>query len=115
MKNIAKWITIIWSILCLIGVMVGLWNIGEEFGEPMEELEELGLTIGVGCGMFFWLIVWAVIAVPALVIWVVSGKNKENLHAKSISGEQSLLCRKCGLYSKRTAKFCSNCGEAIQD
>jgi hypothetical protein len=39
------------------------------------EYEEAGQAIGIGCGLAIWFIIWAVIAVPSLVIWLLTRKS----------------------------------------
>lgn len=108
MRGFAKWTVIVWSAICLFGLVTGMAEVGEMLNEPMDEYEEAGAGIGIGCGMFMWFIIWAVIAVPALVIWSVSGK-KENDKVQ----EKASLCSSCGKYFSGSPKFCPNCGHEV--
>jgi hypothetical protein len=74
--TIAKWVTIVWSVVCLAGVFFGLANVGSDSSlSSANEYEQAGATLGIGCGMFIWVFFWAAIALPALVIWVVAQRK----------------------------------------
>jgi membrane protease subunit (stomatin/prohibitin family) len=110
MKGAAKWIAIGWSIFCLFGIVYGMANVGKELNRPMNEYEQAGANVGVGCGMAMWVGIWAAIAGPAFLIYAVSGK-KEVANAPSVIQKPSLLCRECGKYYDGPAEFCPNCGK----
>lgn len=74
-ETIAKWTTIVWSTLCLFGICAGLANAGSSIEPAANEYEEAGAAVGIGCGMGIWLVVWAAIALPSVVIWLVSRKR----------------------------------------
>ena len=76
-RKVCKWIIIIWSAFCLVGVVVGIGNVGKELNEGMNEFEQAGASLGIGCGLAIWIIVWAVIALPTLIIWLVAWKKTE--------------------------------------
>ena len=109
MKSVAKWITILWSLFCLFGVLFGIAEVGEELNQPMDEYEEVGTGLGIGCGMFIWFFVWAAIAGPAFMVWTMSGKKE----AKEEVPKESSLCSGCGKYYEGTPKFCPNCGNEV--
>ena len=77
LKKVCKWIMIVWSIFCLGGVIIGLVNAGKEMPDGMGEFEQAGAAIGMGCGMAIWIIAWAVIVLPALIVWLVAGKKND--------------------------------------
>lgn len=76
MQKVAKWALIIWSVVCLGGILFGLSSAGESL-QGMTEEEQAFAGVGIGCGMGVWLVAWAAIAGPALVIYLVSGKKKD--------------------------------------
>ena len=76
MKKIAKWVVILWSILSLIGICVGIISVAPQMAEMQNDFELAGGTIGMACGLGIWLVIWLAIAGPALVIYLVSGKNQ---------------------------------------
>ncbi|WP_299979249.1 hypothetical protein [uncultured Pseudoteredinibacter sp.] len=108
MKSIAKWVTIIWSLFCLIGMFAGIASVGEELNRPMTEMEEAGAGIGIGCGMFVWFFVWAAISGPSALIWTMSGNKKEKA-----TKSDSEICRECGKFYSGNPKFCPSCGNEI--
>jgi hypothetical protein len=110
MKSTAKWIAIGWSIFCLFGILSGMANVGKEFDRPMNEAERAGANIGVGCGMAMWVGIWAAIAGPAFLIYVLS-ESKEVANAPSGVQRSSVLCRECGKYYEGPTNFCPHCGK----
>lgn len=76
LARIAKWISIGWSGICLLGILSGLANVGSTLESASSEYEEAGAAVGVGCGMGVWLVFWAAIAIPSLVVWVLA-KEKD--------------------------------------
>ena len=107
MKSFAKWVAIIWSIICLIGIFYGMANVGSSF-DSTNEYESAGAVIGMGCGFGIWIIFWFVVAGPALIIYAVS--NKKNKKEKELNKENSALCKDCGKYYSGSPKYCPNCG-----
>jgi len=77
LKKVCKWIMIVWSIFCLVNVISGLGLAGGTMSDDMGEIEKSGAAIGMGCGMGFWIIVWAVIVLPTLIVWLVAGKKND--------------------------------------
>jgi len=77
MKNISKWALIIWSVFCVVGICVGIFNAAQQFGESKDEWESAGQFLGLGCGLGIWFMIWIALAGPLLVIYLVSGKNEK--------------------------------------
>lgn len=75
MASVAKWATIGWSGFCLFGVIFGLGNAGANVNPAYSDAEKAGTAIGLGCGMGIWFVIWAAIAVPSLVIWLLSRRT----------------------------------------
>lgn len=107
MKNVAKWIVLGWSIICLIGVVYGMVSVGKHMEGLQDEAQKAGATIGVGCGMGMWVGIWLAIAGPALIIYLVSGKKKDE-------AVKTKLCIECGKYYEGNPKFCPSCGKEIK-
>ena len=72
LASIAKWTTIGWSVLCLFFLFSGLSNVSSV---GSSDAEKAGAVIGVGCGMGVIFVIWAAVALPAAIIWVVSRKS----------------------------------------
>jgi predicted DNA repair protein MutK len=111
MKNIAKWILICWSIFCLIGVVVGMANVGSTLQSGTNEAQRAGASIGAGCGMAMWVGIWGAIALPALIIYLVGGKSRP-IQVAIESQIPSRLCVSCGKYYAGQPRFCPNCGQS---
>jgi hypothetical protein len=107
LKSVAKWVLILWSLFCLFGVLTGMANVGKSM-EGKTGAEETGATLGLGCGMAMWVGIWAAIALPALIIFLVSGKSTPQISMTPTSSAR--LCANCGKYYDGTPKFCPNCG-----
>ena len=116
MKSIAKWITIVWSCICLWGVVSGLMAIGKSADPAAAKstAASAGYAVGAGCGFGLWLIFWAVVAIPCLVIWVVAGKKKAEPQLAPASQPASALCPHCGKYHVAGVAFCPHCGKSPQ-
>ena len=112
MKRLAKWVLIIWSIFCLLGAIAGMASVGGHIGQLSDEAQKTGATIGLGCGMAMWVGIWAAIALPALIVYLVTGK-KESVHVVVESDRISTLCKECGKYYEGKPSFCPNCGKPI--
>jgi uncharacterized membrane protein len=112
MKVVAKWVLIIWSGLCLIGIIAGLANVGNTVGKTSSDAESAGAALGMGCGMGVLLVIWAAIALPALVVYLVAGK-KETVTVQVEQDRSSTLCAACGKYYAGRPQFCPNCGRPV--
>jgi membrane protease subunit (stomatin/prohibitin family) len=112
MKSVAKWVLIIWSVFCLIGIIAGLANVGNTVGKTSSDVETAGTAIGMGCGMGMLLVIWAAIALPALVVYLVAGK-KETVRVQVEQDRSSTLCAECGKYHAGRSQFCPNCGKPV--
>jgi ribosomal protein L32 len=114
MKNISKWVLILWSILCFIGICWGIMSVAGLSSSTANEYESAGQAIGLGCGMGIWFVIWIALAGPALAIYVVSGK-KEATQVEIIQRPlpQTKLCQECGKYYEGQHRFCPNCGKEI--
>ena len=109
MKGFSKWLAIIWSVFCLIGIFVGMASISGI--ENSNQYEEAGTAIGAGCGLGIWVIIWIAIVGPAIIIYLVSGKS-ETTNVITSSTQNNPLCRECGKYYLGNPKFCPNCGKS---
>lgn len=109
MKSVAKWIAIVWSLFCLVGIIIGLVNAGKLLDKPMNEYEEAGASLGIGCGMGIWLALWIGIAGPAALVYLLAGRNKEPSSSVQPVSE-TVLCPECGNYGPVQDRFCPHCG-----
>ncbi len=110
MKGFSKWLSIVWSIFCLIGVFVGMVNVSN-LPTSNDQYAEAGTAIGTGCGFGIWLVIWLVVAGPAIIIYFVSGKPDTVLNINNNIVQNSELCIECGKYYTGKPKFCPHCGK----
>ena len=73
LAKIAKWTTIGWSVLCLFFVFGGLANVSAP--TDASDAAQAGHAVGVGCGLGLIFVVWAVVALPAAIVWILSRKS----------------------------------------
>ena len=111
MKQVAKWVLLGWSVFCLIGVVVGMANVGGTLQNSSSDMERTGTTLGLGCGMAMWIGIWGAIALPSLIIYLVAGKKQATM-AFTEPVRKSSLCASCGRYYDGQPRFCPNCGQA---
>jgi hypothetical protein len=110
MKKVAKVVLIVWSIFCLFGVVTGIANVADK-ARGIGEAEQGMAGVGAGCGMALWVGIWAAIALPALIIYLVTGKSGPT---QVETGERvPKLCKECGKYYEGNPNFCPNCGKSI--
>jgi hypothetical protein len=115
MKAVAKWVLILWSLLCLIGVVTGVAKVGQTMAD-MKDRDQGMAGVGLGCGMVMWVGIWAAIALPSLVIYLVAGKREPiavNLVRDQSVRQSARLCNECGKYYEGAPRFCPNCGKTI--
>jgi hypothetical protein len=79
-RAITKWIVIGWTAFCGLGLGFGLFTMTvEEARHPTlgssDQFESAGAFLGFGFGLFIWFIIWAIVAVPAGLIWLVTKKE----------------------------------------
>lgn len=106
MNKLAKIGMVGWTILCFLGSCSGMMNVAHQ-----TEGHELGSaeSVGVGIGMFIWLVIWAVPMVVLGIIALVT-KPKSQPGVVAVQGAPAALCPHCGKYFAGTARFCPLCG-----
>lgn len=80
-RTVAKYVLIIWTLLCGLGFTVFcIVRLSPHFKEMMNDSynqTELGMRIiALIIAGFFAFLVWAVVAIPVTLIWVVTKKEK---------------------------------------
>ena len=73
LAKVAKWTTIGWTLLCFFLAISGVANVGGSDG--MNNAERAGQAIGVGCGLGLIFGLWMLVAIPAVIVWVVARKS----------------------------------------
>jgi hypothetical protein len=84
MKLVAKWLAIIWSILCLIGAVYIIAHgagsfvemVSSSHSQHLDPYQTLGLGAGIVLNLIAIVMAWLSIAGPAFVIYAVSGNQK---------------------------------------
>jgi len=108
MKTVAKWVIIIWSVVCLVGIFFGLAKVGQI--QTTTDAEKIGTAIGTSLGLGLWFIVWLAIAGPAALVYLVAGPKKAPPLA---APEPTRTCPQCGETIKAQAKVCRFCGHQL--
>lgn len=104
--KICKWGAIIWTVFCLIGVVVGMANVSGM--TAANEYEQAGQAIGTALGLGFWGVLWF-FPTAGLGILALVTRPKE----KVIAVAETKLCRHCGKYYAGNPTFCPNCGSGL--
>jgi hypothetical protein len=107
-NKIAKIGMLGWTILCFMGSCTGMVNIANQ-----TQGRELGgaESVGVGIGLFMWLIIWAV---PMVIMGIVALVTKPRTPPAVVAAQPGpvTLCSNCGKYFAGTARFCPLCGKS---
>ena len=67
-------------------------------------------AFGVGIGLFFWLVLWAVPMVVLGIIALVTRPKATAYAAPAQTLAAATLCQHCGKYYPGSARFCPLCG-----
>lgn len=104
MNGCFKWVVILWTVLIGALFLVGMLSAGEAIDKAgyQTEAEKAGAGIGVTFGAMLYAFIWAVIALPAVVLYFVT---------RPPSIGNAVLCPHCGSAYSEGAKFCSSCGK----
>ncbi len=73
-EKIAKGVTIGWSLFCLLSVVSHiLFTVYTAANTPSYDTNaHSNQAIGCGCGLVMWVGIWAAVALPSLVIWLLA-------------------------------------------
>lgn len=103
LNRIAQFVAIGWSIFCFVGLVVGMVGMGNVAPTSGNEYENAGFALGAAMGFGLWLTVWAAVAVPAAVVYLVSRRSGGAVVLQQPPPQPA------------TTKKCPYCAEAIQE
>jgi len=109
MHKISKIGMLGWTVLCFLGSCSGMFRVAQQTdGRDLNGAE----AVGVGIGLFMWLIIWAV---PMVVLGIVALVTRPRATMLRTAPEdlttKPILCQHCGKYYAGSARFCPNCGK----
>jgi len=80
-RQVLMWGIIVWTVFCALGLFLAVLNI--MWGETQQPVltssnkyEATGAFLGFSLGMLIWFGVWAIFAIPAALIWLITKKEK---------------------------------------
>ena len=74
LNQCAKWGAICWSGICLLGLLYGMMNVGAALNKTpyQSEASRAGAGIGIAIGIGMWAFIWAAIAGPCGLVWLLT-------------------------------------------
>ncbi len=122
LNRACKYIAIIWTFVCGFGLIFGIFSASGMNIDTSNEWETAGAAIGVTMGVGFWFFIWLVIAVPALIVFLVTKKSgppvviSQDLTGNNTTAEgYSKKCPFCAEIIKAEAKFCRFCHKDLPE
>lgn len=106
--KVCKWLIIIWTVLCAIGVAIGLTNVASI--STTNEFESAGVAIGTAVGLGFWFFLWFA---PTAVLGVLMLLFRPKAAVAVV--QPMGLCPHCGKYHSGTPVFCPHCVAEIDN
>ena len=79
MRNFAKWLLIVWSLLCLIGVYFGVTEFPDSSEKVVSGIGGEEFEINVIVAIFAGLLLYLIIAMPALLIWLLLDRREDQV------------------------------------
>jgi hypothetical protein len=111
MKTLAKWIVILWSGYCLIGLFLTLGKVGEK--QDIINIDKVDTVIGIIINLGIWFFFWIAIAGPTFIISRVIGKKKSKQKKLSKTG----ATKKCEIcerwYDEYFHLMCPYCFKSV--
>lgn len=122
LNRACKYIAIIWTFVCGFGLIYGLFSASGMNIDTSNEWETAGAAIGVTMGVGFWFFIWLVIAVPALIVFLVTKKSgppvivsHESKGYSTMPNGNTKKCPFCAENIKEEAKFCRFCHKDLPE
>jgi len=107
MHKAAKVLMLLWTIFCVIGVIVGLANVSST--PQGDQYQQAGAAIGTALGLGFWAMIWFFPTVGLGIIALVTRPKERPVEVL----EKPTLCPSCGKYYTGSPKHCPNCGQLV--
>lgn len=71
-NQIAKWCGMVWSLLCLLGLLIGFAKVAELESDPTFHHTPGEGTFGIAVGVALWVVIWLAIAGPCWLVFVLT-------------------------------------------
>ncbi len=114
LNKVCKYITIFWTFFCVVGVISGLISIGASI-DTSNEYEIAGAAIGTSFGLSLWFFAWLFIALPSLIIFIVTKKSGQIAinPEDAIHNNEKKKCPFCAEAINKEAVFCRFCKQSL--
>ncbi len=117
LNRACKYIALLWTCFCIIGVVFGLASLGDLPIDSSNEYEAAGVAIGASIGLSIWFAAWLFVTLPAAIIFFITRKTVVTLappEATNAVLAETRKCPYCAEIIKQEAIVCRFCQKNLQ-